>query len=580
MLADNEKAAKFSAGNQQHSMSVSLEDDTANYSYMSSLGFSSIIIKDNQISAFQTQKDGYSDMLVGIKDSVGWILKRYGLEDDYTIVINYMFPVNFTIAAHIEDMYLINIINNSLTMIRTDGRYENIFNAWIIQDDNNMIIGFFKTILTITGILFALTIVYLIVNLRIKALLTREVGIRTADLKIANEEIKIGNINLELRVLQTENYNRLLHNIIESSPVAMLLIDSKNNILHSNQRAVQLQALFENKAGFENGIGVLYQKILDMHVYENSATTPYSETRNIALKSVDGNVHKYRFSVHNLMNYNIDSGTLISVEDVTAEELEKDAAFEKKKNEALNHMIASLAHEIKNPLTTISAAADMIVDNNKNPLYWEAFFKFVPNEIERINRLVKNLIFYARPVQTQSDRVNIKSLIFTLKHLITPMSEKNNITIKFQADQDLHVLVNEDKLNQILFNLILNSIDSVDFKKSKTNSDYQPHIQLCAIQESGFAVISVEDNGIGMTDDEINKCTNPFYTTKDTGTGLGLSFSVQYINEINGDMVIKSEFGKYACFTIKLPLILTELCQNDRFEHSSVDNYSNLRRIT
>ncbi|HWQ30051.1 MAG TPA: ATP-binding protein, partial [Negativicutes bacterium] len=260
-----------------------------------------------------------------------------------------------------------------------------------------------------------------------------------------------------------------------------------------------------------------------------------------------------------LLNYNINNGSLISVEDVTAEELEKDVAFEKRKNEALNHMIASIAHEIKNPLTTISAAAAMIVTNGESKSFWEAFSKYVPNEIDRINRLIQNLVYYARPSQTQSEPVNVKNLILAFRHLIMPMTQKSDISAEFQAEHDLYVLANKDKLNQVLFNLILNSIESVEYRKTQEDSEYEPLVRLWAVQTDSSVVIAVQDNGTGMTTEETENCTKPFFTTKNAGAGLGLSVSLQYIHEIGGELYVESELGEYSRFTIILPQTITSM---------------------
>ena len=554
LLADNRNAQRYQSESRHRDMNVTLDDDVASYPYMGSMDFASIIIKDNQINAFETQRAGYADMLISVKDSILWILRERGLQDQYTIVTNYMLPVSFAIATHPDDMSLRALLNTKLTLLRTNGQYEEMINRWILADDSGKQIGLLRNIIIVAGALLAGMTVYLMINLRIKKLLAQEVAVRTEDLNKANEEINIANQKLEQRIEQTENYNRFLYNIIEASPAAMLLIDKKGKVIHSNRRALQLQEAFEGKADFAKGIGILYRKILCMDANEILLPEKSSTPRNISLTSGDGKEHKYRFSIHNLMSYNVNSGVLVSVEDVTAEELEKDTAFEKQKNEALNQMIAGLAHEIKNPLTTISAAAEMILTNSESQSFWEAFFKYVPNEIDRINRLVQNLVYYARPSQTQPMPVNLKELILAFQQLIAPITQRNEILVEFQAEQDLYVMADKDKLNQVLFNLILNSIESIVHKKAHVNGKYEPLIKIWTKQADSLVIISVWDNGTGMTRTEIENCIKPLFTTKKAGTGLGLSVSDQYIREIGGRLTIESESGSYSCFTVSLPL--------------------------
>ncbi|MDL2293981.1 transporter substrate-binding domain-containing protein [Ruminococcaceae bacterium OttesenSCG-928-D13] len=552
LVASNRTAAIYSRPDTRQRVVVALESDTIDYNYMTSMDFISTVMRDNQASAYQAMQDGYADMLVGVRDSVIYQLRADKLEDNYTIITNHMATVNYGIAAHGEDAYLVTLINRGLAELHTTGEYDALYSRWSMVDDNSVALARLKTVLLILAAVIVAIVIYFIIVLRIKKMLEKEVALRTSDLNNANEQVRVMNLQLEQKISQREAYSRLLDSIIEASPIAMLLLDSHGNMVHGNSHAGELMKQLESDEVLFAGGGFSFRQMIESCM---APSAPADQTGNLVATYPDREQHNLRYSVHRLREDDASSRLLVTLEDVTAETIAQDAKYEKRKNKALNNMIASIAHEVKNPLTTISAAVDMVYSKRNDLTFMEAFREVVPQEVDRINRLVQNLVYYARPARTASERLDVGQLVAALERLTEPLAQKNDVLLDIAADGGLFVLASRDKLTQVLLNFVMNSLESIDSKLAEPPGNYTPCVRVRAKRLDQFVSITVWDNGIGMGEAQIKACIQPFFTTKAAGTGLGLPVSAQYISEVGGVLQIDGKPDEYALLTMFLPIM-------------------------
>jgi signal transduction histidine kinase len=212
---------------------------------------------------------------------------------------------------------------------------------------------------------------------------------------------------------------------------------------------------------------------------------------------------------------------------------------------ATGELSATLAHEIKNPLHAIDAAASYLQNNYKGKLIRE-FIKIIQIEASRINKLTTSLLSFAKPVRAELIKGNINTLVKEITALLREESMEQNILIELDTDKNIPKFsFDYNQIKQVLLNLMINSFDAVDGGGN---------IKIRTSSSNGSVVLSVEDNGKGIPEDDMKNIFNPFFTTKTRGTGLGLTVSKKIAKEHGGDLLIESSLDRGSKFILILPV--------------------------
>ncbi len=206
-------------------------------------------------------------------------------------------------------------------------------------------------------------------------------------------------------------------------------------------------------------------------------------------------------------------------------------------------LAATLAHEIKNPLNAIGGAAAYIGRNYRGTLI-EEFVKIISDEVYRINKLTGTLLNFARPVAPNPSLHNINELVEDTVFLMRQESQEQHIALdKKLAPYLPPVNCDQNQIRQILINLIINAFDALD-EQGRVCVQTEAH--------TGSVHITVEDNGPGISAEDMKQIFNPFFTTKTRGTGLGLAISKKIAREHQGDLLVESTLGRGSKFTLVL----------------------------
>ena len=245
----------------------------------------------------------------------------------------------------------------------------------------------------------------------------------------------------------------------------------------------------------------------------------------------------------------------LMIEDITMKKIQDSQILAFEKSQLMNQIVAGVAHEIRNPLASLKALAQMAKDNIGDPDYLNVFEELVPNEVERIDRLVTDLISYSREPQTglTCTEIDVKQLVLSCLTLMRALIQKNEIEIRIDVVPGLTLLAEEDHIRQVLLNILLNSIDAVQQKRRLGYEVRAPHISVRGKRNDVGVIIEVRDEGCGMSPKALQKATKPFYSTKATGTGLGLAISARYVAENGGLLTIHSLEGEYTSVQLSFP---------------------------
>lgn len=237
-------------------------------------------------------------------------------------------------------------------------------------------------------------------------------------------------------------------------------------------------------------------------------------------------------------------GAYIIAKDITDIRRDEERMIQSEKLSVIGHLAAAVAHEIRNPLTSLKGFVQLMSAAKKAD---EHHLQIMLNEIERINIISSELLILGKK---QEVRFKEQDLHLLLKQVITLMeiqASLDNLKLTFFTDhQNPYIVFGDDiQLKQILINIIKNSFEAVNAEGVVTISLSKTDTE---------AVIVIEDNGYGMEPEIIEKIGVPFYSTKERGTGIGLAVCQKIIQRHKGKMIFKSEKNVGTAVTITIPL--------------------------
>ena len=216
------------------------------------------------------------------------------------------------------------------------------------------------------------------------------------------------------------------------------------------------------------------------------------------------------------------------------------------RHEAWESVARKLAHEIKNPLTPIQLSIDNLRSkylsyiNSPDKEKYEINLKTILNQIKQIENLVNEFSDFARmpkPLFRENDLIN---LFKTNINLLQKIDANIKINLKLNGIKNMKLVCDYEQISRVIFNLIKNSIESIQEKSLKTKVfDKIINIEIKAI--SDYIIIEIIDNGLGFSSEETKKLIKPYYTTKQKGTGLGLSIVNKIISDHNGSINFNSQ---------------------------------------
>ena len=214
---------------------------------------------------------------------------------------------------------------------------------------------------------------------------------------------------------------------------------------------------------------------------------------------------------------------------------------------SVGRLAAGVAHEIRNPLSSIKGFATYFQERHRDKPEDQQIASIMVQEIDRLNRVIGQLLDFARPVKINKNPVVLKSLMDNSVKMIERQAAEKNIAVRMRLQVPFDtVAVDADRLNQVLLNLYLNALDAMEAGGELT-------IEVSPSHQDGEFAINVGDTGCGMHPDELGQVFDPYYTTKAGGTGLGLAIAHNIVDAHGGRIVVESQPGKGTLCRVFLP---------------------------
>lgn len=342
------------------------------------------------------------------------------------------------------------------------------------------------------------------------------------------------------------NAQTLNENILHSIANGVITVDINGNITSINKSAEMLTGYT-----YPNIINKSYKEIFCEHRYVNSllldtlaSGTNYTNIE-IDYPARNKDIHirastsRLKDSTGNII------GAVVVFEDLTAQHRLQAQMHKAERLASLGELMAGIAHEIRNPLTAIKGFVQYLQSTN-NEQERREYMPIVIKEVDRANRVIETLLYFARPCKSNYTLVDVNSLIEKTLVLVKSTGTRHKVEFRLQLDAAIPLIEGDaEQLKQVLLNLLINAIQAISIQGIVEIATSQTH--------DDFVHIRIADSGKGIKPANLNKIFDPFFTTKPAGTGLGLAVVQRIIHAHYGRIDIKSQQGSGTIVTLQLP---------------------------
>jgi len=357
-------------------------------------------------------------------------------------------------------------------------------------------------------------------------------------------------------------------NIVKQSPNGIIIADRHGHINLINQAAERLLDIT-----FSRFLGLPVEKLIGPELFRNvnHELSKQNQVRffDMSFESPGGKTLTLNLSALN-MKYENKTEIIIIFQDITKKKIIDDHLQRLDKLASIGTMAAGMAHEIRSPLTSISMDLDSLYETAFNKEEVQKTIVLVLNEIERMDKIVSNLLQFSRPSNREFvcfDIVRIIKESFLLGR--KKIGEKRIQFFTDFAPASFEITGNPDRIKQMIVNLIINAIEAIEVEGTitlKTELLKESDIYIDNVLKESFfdrykniIRIAIEDTGKGIPPEFKDKIFDPYFTTKSSGTGLGLSIVSKIVEEHQGYVSASSKSGSGTVFKVLIPTnLITE----------------------
>lgn len=356
--------------------------------------------------------------------------------------------------------------------------------------------------------------------------------------------IFIETMELAASLRESRSYQQSL---LEGLPSGVIAVDDQDRVIVFNQEAERITGLNKENVlnhPYENVIPQKLQKLLK-ELFQNR-----TEFRDMEIEmSKNGTVVPIRVSGSCFYS---PGGSLLGCQlifsDISQLRILQRQLERNERLASLGILAAGIAHEIRNPLVALKTFSQLLPEKFYDQEFRSNYARVVIPEIERIDKLVDQLLVFAKPAPAKKEKINLVSVVESTLMLIETQKKFSNISfIKEYSDDTIEVMADPEKIKQALLNILLNSADALEDKENG-------FIKLRLENGKDNVFIRIQDNGCGISEENLKKIFEPLFTTKPDGTGLGLPIVNEIIAQHNGSINIESKQGAGTTVTVILPV--------------------------
>ncbi|CAM5723338.1 MULTISPECIES: ATP-binding protein [Niallia] len=233
------------------------------------------------------------------------------------------------------------------------------------------------------------------------------------------------------------------------------------------------------------------------------------------------------------------------IESLSYQERKQEQMQQTERIRLIGEMAASVAHEIRNPLTVVKGYTHLLKEDSNITGKQQEMLLLISSELVRAEKIINDYLSLARPNQGKKEQIELAKIIKKVEELMYPYALLNNVKIYNQVQTTCIIEAGHDEILQLFINMIKNAIEAIEDKGE---------VIISAKLSENHLRINIKDNGKGMSEDELQRLGTPFYSTKTQGTGVGMMVCFNIIHHLNGKIKINSKINKGTTCSVIFPL--------------------------
>ncbi len=360
-----------------------------------------------------------------------------------------------------------------------------------------------------------------------------------------------------------------LSSIIESLSLGLIILNKNFKLLLINKAAERLIP-FKLRPLPKNDSSNLWDLVGDSEISAFFRTCfdkkKSSAGEEFSVQTGDGRILFMQITLSPLLKDGELDGSIISVRDITEQRNQEILLHRMESLAGLTNLAASVAHEIKNPLGAISIHIQLLQKAVKKARegdgllpqekFLEKYIDVVNDEISNLNKIVMDFLFAVRPISANLELLQPNPLLKKFAEFFAPEFAGKNVEIKLDlCDDSTRLLLDQKLFREVVANLAQNALFAIN---DKFGGKAGGILEIHSAKKDDKFVILIKDNGGGMSEKTLSRVFEPYYTTKASGTGLGLTMVYKIVKEFSGDIQVESREGEGSAFIITLPVPQTD----------------------
>jgi len=340
-------------------------------------------------------------------------------------------------------------------------------------------------------------------------------------------------------------------NLVENMPIGLLAVDGDKNIASVNPTAESILKISEDSVSGQNARQTLPAELWtllealdgEIDVVEREIECPISKGAPVPL---DVNASLLHDEDGSFLGY------LFLIKDLSEVRALRKEIARTQRLASVGRLAAGVAHEVRNPLSSIKGFATYFKERYRDIPEDQQISTIMIQEVDRLNKVVGQLLDFARPVTVSKKTMAIQPFIRDSLKLVERQAAEKNITVltRFSSDIDT-VSLDPDRMSQVLLNLYLNAVESMD-------AGGKIIVSTATNAEKKGLEIEIADTGIGIGQEDIAHIFDPYFTTKPSGTGLGLAIANNIMEAHGGNIKVEGRLGQGTTVTLYLPVSETQ----------------------
>ena len=374
------------------------------------------------------------------------------------------------------------------------------------------------------------------------------------------EELRRSSVKLKAKQYDLDQLELLHRNIVQSMSTGLITLNDRLKITYVNPAA---ELICGSGSGALEGsyIGNIFPKIvphLSLSVGgDGNIDSAHRQRRiDVDFERQDGTKLHLGFAHSVLRDPGGDEmGLILIFQDLTEFRQMQEQVRRMDRLAVAGELAAGIAHEIKNPLASLSGSIQMLRDEVEFGPMQQRLMDITMREAERLNALVNEFLLFSRPERAVDQSVDVNEAIKNTLEMMKNSPELSRpIRIEKNLTDNLWVYIDAQRLQQVIWNLVLNAVQGMKNSGRLTITTAVRTNQSGADDKHKLAEISIADTGPGILPENQGKVFDPFFTTKDQGTGLGLTIVHRIVEDYGGEIFLESDGRSGTTFTLHLPL--------------------------